>query len=1266
MINKTLPTRHISARVPWHDNKWNGKTCCNVLDNSFCRILPLIDNKKDAAIEIEDQLIDGTNMPPCVAEKGTFLSPHPFSREVSHSWSHFNSLFKEFLPMKYFHKPFSFNAVPFLWMMKKKGSAERPHYSDKAGLYELDYDVDLEKEVDSKLGFDGNTWVQHPHNQKVLLDAFFGCLKKEKSLVFFYSKETPLSEPNERVVVGVAKVRNNPSNILEYEYPPGYNGHKSYPWDRCVEHTLTDKQPDGFLLPYHEILEFANKNNPDIDLRDYVAFAGDHFQFSYASELVEHDTAIDTLLNIAESLRKSQELLGKSFTSELDWIDEQISQIWDMRGGFPGMGSILTALQFENGNTIAWEIENHINKKDGNILTTNPWMVFEESILDPEKYFGKKGATLFTPTAQKVWKYISASKKELYKLLSRCQLNNDQAKNIIEPNAYSASVEDIKNNLYLIYEIFRKKGLNFTFNQIDKALLPPEKIRQAFPLPTESALTDDLDLRRMRALTVSILENSSLEGHSLLPINNVIERIKEKTVNDSFPISTDILTAIAEEEFFRQEVLSILPSKDNHIHFLKLNRLQQMKEVIRQRININKIKTKPYNIDKDWLQIVNNHLPFNELKKSDQDEEDEKLAREEKAQALKILTNYSFSVLIGPAGSGKTTLLEIFEQLPEIKNGGLLKLAPTGKARVKLGSNAKTLAQFLHPHRYDAASGNYHINPGILRSSNYKNVIIDEASMLTEEQLAALFDSLGPVDRIILVGDYRQLPPIGTGRPFVDIINQIKPENFPQKNIFSADAYAELKKIRRQTTVEDRRWDVELSRCFGDNPTKEDLEVFHAVSSGKISSKHIRLVKWYDSKDFREKFESAVTEELELNPEDIENSFNQKIGGTLYNNKVYFKAGISEKAIEQWQVLSPVNGYGYGVKEINKFFQKKYRSSYIADALNIQNGANGFFQKRKIAKPVLDDNIVYGDKVINLKNTTWENWQQINPYSSKNEALNYIANGEIGILTGEYRGVSSVKKGDFKIEIAFSTQPGYSYVFKEKDLGPESKYSFELAYAITVHKSQGSGFKKVFFVMPSKGAIMSKELLYTALTRQEDKIIIFHQGDFRDFIKLVSTEASATAKRFTDLFNLPDIKQIEKKWYDARYINISERGEPMISKNEVIIANCLHKYNDNLTYAYEDKLVLTKPDRVIKPDFTIDNLTTGKRFYWEHLGMMSNEVYREKWLQKLKAYKEEGFVLFEESNETNEKILIITEENPNGGINSQSINDIIKKYILEI
>jgi hypothetical protein len=86
-MEKVLPTKHLSARVPWHDNRWNGRTCCNVLDNSFCRILPLIDQRKRPDEEPNDQPIGEDNMPPCVSEKGLFMSSADFTRPLRHAWT---------------------------------------------------------------------------------------------------------------------------------------------------------------------------------------------------------------------------------------------------------------------------------------------------------------------------------------------------------------------------------------------------------------------------------------------------------------------------------------------------------------------------------------------------------------------------------------------------------------------------------------------------------------------------------------------------------------------------------------------------------------------------------------------------------------------------------------------------------------------------------------------------------------------------------------------------------------------------------------------------------------------------------------------------------------------------------------------------------------------------------------------------------------------------------------------------------------------------
>ena len=80
-----------------------------------------------------------------------------------------------------------------------------------------------------------------------------------------------------------------------------------------------------------------------------------------------------------------------------------------------------------------------------------------------------------------------------------------------------------------------------------------------------------------------------------------------------------------------------------------------------------------------------------------------------------------------------------------------------------------TVAQFLSPDRYDGSTGRYKLSEKSAEAGA-RTVIVDEASMLTEEMLAALIQALKGVHRLILIGDPRQLPPIGAGRPFVDVI----------------------------------------------------------------------------------------------------------------------------------------------------------------------------------------------------------------------------------------------------------------------------------------------------------------------------------------------------------------------------------------------------------------------------------------------------------------------------------------------------------------
>lgn len=1270
--NRVLPVRHLSARVPWHDQKWNGKTCKNVVDNSFCRILTLVDLKKEPENEPCNVGVEAFQ-PPCVSEKGTFLSSLGFTRHLVHRYKEMNNrLFADFGPCQYDHKPFSINVIPFKWLMKSTGSpnlhfdhTDRPHRSEKGNAYEVGYDPSLEAEIDRKLGFEGNIWVQSSVNQKALLNTFFGCLQKESSLIFFYAKHTPFSEPNERVLVGVAKVAESPGPLLEYTYPRGYNGHRSYPWDRCLQHTLRlDGSGEGVLLPYHDILDFISENQnseraDQIDLRQFVACAPEAAQFSYAAELVEHDTAIDALLIISEALRSAAEFLGRSYDVELEWLDTEISRIWDMRGGFPGMGPVLSAIGIENGNSIAWEIERHILSKDGDLLKTDPWKVFEDSLEKPDRFLGPRGVKLFKKHIQAKWKSKSESKREFCRFVSRCQLTNEQAKHLYDK--YELKPDRVTQNPYRLYEETRFDEHGLTFTAIDKALFPPAKILEAFPLPDTIGFEEDLDPRRVRAVCVLVLEEAaSNNGHSLLPFDDLLHKVSEKRLETPLPIDRDVLDYFSKEESFEEEV-GRLGSDEGGPRFFKLARLAEIKNEIAGKINYDDVKNGQLTIQHDWLGIVNTYFDEKFGPASDAEELE---ARYEKAEALRVLANSRVTILIGPAGAGKTELLNIFKTLPEIDS--VLELAPTGKARVKLSPHAKTLAQFLLEYkRYDVSTGTYSLQPNLRRYSGSRNVVVDECSMLTEEQLAALLDTIGHAfDRLILVGDHRQLPPIGTGRPFFDLADRFVQENASGSPPMeggsnfrprTGSGYAELTKIRRQVVTTDPRLDLKLGRCFSDRFAKEDLEIFSKLSSGDVDTENLRTVKWYASDDFREIFTDVLEDELGLKTADPVRSFNLLLGATPHEKNLYFNIG-AEKVVEEWQILSPETGYGFGTREINKTIQKTYRSKYVEFALS---------PNKRIPRPVGSDNVVYGDKVLNLRNSKWLEWQKIEESAEPHpRPLRYIANGEIGIITGEF--LSKNASSSPNVEISFSTQPGCSYVFKQGDLTEGGRYGVELAYAITVHKAQGSGFEKTFLVLPSQSAVLSRELIYTALTRQKKKVIIFHQGEFRDFIRFASTEASATARRFTDLFFLPEVQQIEKKWYDRKYVNVSERGEPMISKNEVIIANLLNKFQPTIDYVYEDKLKFEETGRMIRPDFTITNTETGRRFYWEHLGMMTLRNYRERWTEKLISFKRDGFVLHNEANSDSAKVLIVTEENPNGGIDSQHIDDLIKKVILNV
>ena len=113
-------------------------------------------------------------------------------------------------------------------------------------------------------------------------------------------------------------------------------------------------------------------------------------------------------------------------------------------------------------------------------------------------------------------------------------------------------------------------------------------------------------------------------------------------------------------------------------------------------------------------------------------------------------------------------------------------------------------------------------------------------------------------------------------------------------------------------------------------------------------------------------------------------------------------------------------------------------------------------------------------------------------FADKEKGDGYVANGEIGIVVGDAYKASN-KPSWTKVQ--FASQPELTTALAAAISRGRLARFLELAYAVTVHKAQGSEFGKVFLVLPARSRLLSREMLYTALTRQMDRVVILHQGD---------------------------------------------------------------------------------------------------------------------------------------------------------------------------
>jgi len=386
-------------------------------------------------------------------------------------------------------------------------------------------------------------------------------------------------------------------------------------------------------------------------------------------------------------------------------------------------------------------------------------------------------------------------------------------------------------------------------------------------------------------------------------------------------------------------------------------------------------------------------------------------------QAVELAAQRQVMLLTGGPGTGKTTCLRGVLALFDRMGLETALAAPTGRAAKRLGELCNTEASTIHrllETGFDPHSGKLVFTHNCNDPLRADAVIVDETSMVDLPLMAALLDALEGDCRLVLVGDPDQLPSVGPGNLFADLIRS------------------------------------------GVVPTVRLTEIFRqAAQSAIISNAH--------------RINHGELPDLRRNDNDfffLDRREGQTVLDTIVDlcrRRLPERMGIPT---DQIQVLSPTRRRGSGTAALNQALQQ---------ALNPPLEGKG---ERRFGDWVFRA----GDRVMQVKNNYDILWREDGGLTSGMGMFN----GDIGVIRSIEGEVITV---DFDGKVV--------------EYSPDMLGELEPAFAVTVHKAQGSEYRAVILAaLDGAPMLMTRGVLYTAVTRAKELFIIV--GDDQAVAQMVA------------------------------------------------------------------------------------------------------------------------------------------------------------------